>query len=299
MTNTLSKNKITAFTIISVIVLSLIPSLGIFAQDIYFTFWFPILVLVNILILYSIDFGYRRYLLIIFLSLIGSTGVTILFVGSAYGYILIFLFLNFKNIFISSLAAYILTIVVKRISNKDLLKKQNLPRVYMSIFVVSLLSLGVVIYNDQDTQTLLFDEVHKKVKLAKSVVKHVLENEEALMGEFNLFESGLYKGIYETSHGKVIHNFGGEVSVEFVENEILMTYRDFPNEEDCFQFFYVNDLRYDGFKRTLVNGTEFIWISNTVDINRNKKSTCYKGDEKVTIVFKGTLADFKESLRFK
>ncbi len=118
-----------------------------------------------------------------------------------------------------------------------------------------------------------------------------------------LMDNDLGKDLYTYQNGEIINNFGGKISLKKNGDNVSVIFEKIPKEEECYQFYYINDPELYGFKESYIDGV-LEQYDFTGSKNRNpiieafKQKVCYSGKETVTIEFRGNINDIKQQAGF-
>jgi len=225
---------------------------------------------------------------------LASSIVTFFLLGSSYGYVGIFTAMFLVNHSLGALGGFILyNFLIK--SNKK--SKPDTVKIVVTIIIIGAL-LSTTLYRTRLHNLAQEAATNRKNFLHRIAyaIKH--ESLDTITTQ-SIVNAGLAEGIYDISSGLIVHEYGGNIEVEKIDNDVNVTYYRYPTGVPCDFQFYFDTVSIYNFSGTYIDGN----ANSKKDMNTAKhitgKKYCFGSDvDHVNIVFTGQYKEFLDE-RFR
>ena len=235
----------------------------------------------------------RRYLLVIFVSIIAACATATFFLGDAEGWILLFYLLYIKLIIFGAIAGYVCALGSQWLFGRLQTTNKGKKLLSFSFFIIVSITFISVVASHIYEEAIISDEIHKRTELTEYVVRLIGGEDQIYIDTKYVIESGAMTHVYDSTSTEMKHGYGGNIEVSTSGKTINVEYFDVPSGKPCYWFYFMNTPI--GFNDIRVDGISTKTDSNTAAIEKKKNELCYSGNSHVMIRYSATIEELKRA----
>ncbi|AOW77540.1 hypothetical protein A3Q34_12155 [Colwellia sp. PAMC 20917] len=253
-------------------------------------YWFPIFSILFFITAFPYIDSPKIFITLVLISWISSFIVVKLFLGHFYGYDVIFILLYLKIFSISSATGFITAKFFALYLEKNLFNKKKVI-ILVGTAISLLVAVTIFINFDVSSENKLHNELRKRFQLAESISVYYNRSRNKNINNQIAIEQKLIDDLYSVKEGIISHGYDDNITISSDHIGISLVYEGIPENEVCNMFDYFSSPNLYGFADTFVNN---VLVRSRVNYKNiiNSKDICYKSDDKVTIRYTGSYADF-------
>lgn len=276
-------------------------SLAIIAQyfipnNIVLDYWFLIFGILFFIAAFPYLNSFKIFITLVTISWIASLILAKLIFEQFHGYYFVLVLLYFKVLFVSSVTGFIAAKVCVYYVSKYLFNNNRLI-IYGGGSALLLAFTTTFIFVNFSSGRTIQQEVINRLQLAKKISLYYNQSNNKHIDNQVVIEQKLIEGIYLAKGGIISHGYGGDITISSDDLGISLVYKDIPKGEACYMFYFSDSPRVYGFYDIFVND-ELVRSHINYKSIKNGKEICYASDEKVTIRYTGSYADFEQASKY-
>ena len=158
--------------------------------------------------------------------------------------------------------------------------------------VIAVLVVGFVVYAYSNHANTKFskEEAIKRNKFIKRIARAIVQDELEDYTVKSVLSLKTGNLAYKTNGTSIFHGYDGEIDIEHLDDQVIITYHDIPSGTACVKMHSYQPFASTGFKTTLINN-ESMEKGSGLPPSRHAEIFCEDINSPVTLTYKGKLED--------